>query len=478
MISFNEALNNYYEFKTLYETSYDKEKRDIINNKKLSWNEKRSRFQKLKPKCINCKRPVGTIFSRKKSEDDYSGFKTLSAVCGDRVNPCKLNINLKLDSVETLENNIKELDNSIQEDKNAIIQKKNELLFGYITSETAINTFEEFKTNLNDTYDLKNFFLELLISKTDNVEKQRELNDLLSEYYVTIKNIKQDVKDANIENNFQLIQDTIRNNYADFLMSKPATSENPAQIGILEKIRNLKYMYNNVEYDEDTNKYHLVQKKYTIENLESPHENEVISYTFGVFEAKSKTKKTGKKGTKTKTRKLRIEDDSQSEEKEQEVAGPPSKLPIMDENGSITWQDENYKKAWDKLSQKHKEFLANDTEWLQESMDSYAKNNEERKMLKFIYPRNIIFPPNQLADGTYNFGNELYNEVNNINKGLIPQYLSDLRRIGQPFKTVFKGKEINIEPITQQQADSTLKSRLEEKVYDFFYPVRSQLIMR
>jgi hypothetical protein len=188
MISFNEALNNYYEFKTLYERSYDKEKRDIINNKKLSWNEKRSRFQKLKPKCINCKRPVGTIFSRKKSEDEYSGFKTLSAVCGDRVNPCKLNINLKLDSVETLENNIKELDNSIQEDKNEIIQKKNELLFGYITSETAINIFESYKTNLNDSYELKNFFLELLISKTDNVEKQQELKDLLAEYYITIKN--------------------------------------------------------------------------------------------------------------------------------------------------------------------------------------------------------------------------------------------------------------------------------------------------
>ena len=69
MISFNEALNNYYQFKTLYETSYNKEKRDIINNKKLSWNEKRSEFQKLKKKCINCKRPVGTIFSRNFNDD-------------------------------------------------------------------------------------------------------------------------------------------------------------------------------------------------------------------------------------------------------------------------------------------------------------------------------------------------------------------------------------------------------------------------
>ena len=97
MISFNEALNNYYQFKTLYETSYNKEKRDIINNKKLSWNEKRSIFQKLKPKCINCKRPVGTFFSSKFSNDEYNGFKIISAVCGDRVKPCKLSIKLKIE---------------------------------------------------------------------------------------------------------------------------------------------------------------------------------------------------------------------------------------------------------------------------------------------------------------------------------------------------------------------------------------------
>ena len=261
MISINEALNNYYEFKTIYETSYKKEKRDIINNKKLSWNEKRSRFQTLKPKCINCKRPVGTLFSRKFTSDNSGEFKTLLAVCGDRVKPCKLNINLKLENVETLEAHIKDLDKSIQEDKNLIIQKKNELLFGYITTENAISTFEDFKTNLNDTYELKNFFLELLISKTDNEEKKTELKQLLAEYYVTIQNIGQDIKDANTDHNIQLIEDTIRNNYVDLLMNKPG---DPHQIGKLEKIRNLKYMYSKVEYDEDTNEYHLIQKKNTI----------------------------------------------------------------------------------------------------------------------------------------------------------------------------------------------------------------------
>ena len=468
MISFNEALNNYYEFKTLYETSYKKEKRDIINNKKLSWNEKRSKFEKLKPKCINCKRPVGTLFSRKFTSDNSREFKTLLAICGDRVKPCKLNINLKLENVETLEDHIKDLDNSIQEDKNVIIKKKNELLFGYITTENAVNTFEDFKTDLNDSYELKNFFLELLISKTDNEEKKQELKQLLAEFYIIIKNIGQDIKDANTDNNIQLIEDTIRNNYVDLLMSKQGTSDSPPQIGILEKIRNLKYAYNNVEYDEDTNKFHLVQKKTTIESLESPHDTEVVSYVFGVFETKSKTKKTGKKEIKNKTKKLRIEDDSPNEEKTQQaVVGKPSKLPIIGEDGSITWQDENYQKSWNKLSQKHKEELAKDLDWLQESMDSYAKENEERKVLKFVYQPSIIFPPRRLEDGTYDFGNEIYNQVSNTNKGLLQDYLKDLDRIGKPGNNV-----------TRELADTWFKGHLEEKIYDFFYPVRSQLIIR
>jgi hypothetical protein len=468
MITFNEALNNYYEFKTLYENSYDKEKRDIINNKKLSWNEKRNRFQKLKPKCINCKRPVGTIFSRKFSEDNYSGYKNLSAVCGDRVNPCKLNINLKLESVETLDDNIKYLDDIIEEDKNEIIKKKNELLFGYITTEDAINNFEVFKKTLNETYEMKNYFLELLINKTDNEEKKKELNRLLSEYYVTVKNIGQDVKDAFIDNNFQLIEDTIKNNYVDLLIGTPETSGKPSQIGILDKIRNLKYMYNAVEYDEDTFQFHLVQQKNTIASLEAPHSNEIISYVFGIFESKGKTKKTGKKEVKSKTRKLRIEEETPSSDvvekaqEVQEVVSPTSTIPVISKDGSVTWKDQNYKKAWDKLSQKHKEFLLRDPNWLEESMASYAKKTQERNTLRFIYPTNFILPPRKLPDGSFDFDNVFYNEIMKSNKDLILNYLKDLEK-----------KDVN-----KEQADTWFKGRIEDKLYFYLYPTGSQVIHR
>jgi hypothetical protein len=461
MISFDDALNNYYEFKTLYESSYNKEKRDIISNKKLSWKEKRSNFQKLKQKCINCKRPVGTLFSRKFTNDNYGGFKTLSAICGDRVTPCVLNINIKLDMVKSLENNIKELDNLIKEDKNIIIQKKNELLFGYTTTEKAISTFEELKTILNETYDLKNFFVELLINKTDNEENKKELNTLLSEYYVIIKNIKENIKEANIDNNIQLIEDTIRNNYVELLMNKPGQNGIPEQIGKLEKIRNLKYMYNQVEYDIDTNEYHLIQKKNTIESLEEPYNSEVVSYVFGAFVSKGKTKKDRKdKSPKTKTRKLIIEENSSSDKKTQASPGISSNIPIISSDSTIKWSDENYKKVWDKLSPKHQELLSKDPEWLQQSMDSYVMNNKEFKKLKFVFPSNVIFPPKKLQDGTYDFGNDLYNEIYITYPSIILPYLADLNKSN----------------ITKEKADMWFKNRFEQKIYEYFYPKGSQLV--
>ena len=57
-----ESLNEYFKLKQKYEAEIAANKKRIINNPTLSNREKRSEFMKLKPKCINCKRPGGSIF--------------------------------------------------------------------------------------------------------------------------------------------------------------------------------------------------------------------------------------------------------------------------------------------------------------------------------------------------------------------------------------------------------------------------------
>ena len=62
---FIDGLNTYFKLKAAYEGNINKEKLKISKLPEISWREKRVEFLKIKPKCINCKRPVGYIFSTK-----------------------------------------------------------------------------------------------------------------------------------------------------------------------------------------------------------------------------------------------------------------------------------------------------------------------------------------------------------------------------------------------------------------------------
>jgi len=84
-INYVEAIHEYFRLKAQYETSVYKLKKTAYQSVK-SKKEGKKRAQAVKPKCINCKRPVGTIFSTKDER--------CIAVCGDSVQPCKLNIEL------------------------------------------------------------------------------------------------------------------------------------------------------------------------------------------------------------------------------------------------------------------------------------------------------------------------------------------------------------------------------------------------
>ena len=63
MKPWQDGINDYYKLKRDYESAIDKDIKKL--DKGMSIKEKRKEFQKLKPKCIDCNRPVGTIFSNK-----------------------------------------------------------------------------------------------------------------------------------------------------------------------------------------------------------------------------------------------------------------------------------------------------------------------------------------------------------------------------------------------------------------------------
>ena len=119
-ISVNDALNEYYKLKNKYESDFNKDKQKIIKNKGLSWKEKKSEFKQLKPKCINCKRPVGTIFSVKHLGKENDDSRELKAICGSLTEPCNLNITINPGVTYNLINHIKELEKDNDDYKNEV----------------------------------------------------------------------------------------------------------------------------------------------------------------------------------------------------------------------------------------------------------------------------------------------------------------------------------------------------------------------
>lgn len=249
---FIDALNTYYSLKSQYEKNMTKEKNKIIKTDGLSWNEKRMEFRKLKQKCINCKRPVGSIFKTKFKHDEE---RHLIALCGDQTNPCPLNIDINIGYMVNMLDFIQSDEAEIAKYKKDIIKEKNDMLFGYTNSEEAVKRFDEIKDSISSIMSSYEYTLNLYLNIVDNKEKKEEKNKREAELFLDVNNFKKMISDYEKTQDVQFISDAIE----VYINTILPTSN---------KVRNLKYAQSYVEYNEDDETYTLIQKPTTMEQLE------------------------------------------------------------------------------------------------------------------------------------------------------------------------------------------------------------------
>jgi len=271
---FIETLDQYYRYKDKYESNLKKEKTQIIKLEGLSWREKRAEYMKIKPKCINCRRPVGSIFSTKKQDDG----RHLIALCGDRKQPCPFNININLGLVQNIQENLRNDESELNEYKHKVIIDKNDLLFGYITPEQAVSRFDILKEQVSEFTKIYEFTLETYLNVVDNEEKKAEIVKQQLEFYNNLDNFNLMINQYKSTQNTQLIVDAVEL-YTNSI--QPRANE----------IMNKKYAYNGVEYNIDDNTFHLIQLSITNENLEwdlTEGGQKVVSFRVGVEQEKRK----------------------------------------------------------------------------------------------------------------------------------------------------------------------------------------------
>lgn len=189
-----DSVNSYFKLKANYEKELNVLKRKVYKKsptKKMG----RNAVLQVKPKCIKCDRPVGTIFTTK--DHKYKAF------CGDTRNPCSLDIQIYNSFLVNYQDFMKEYQEEIESSKEKIICDKLDTLFGYITEDESIRVFNEELTNynqsarmyknLNQTYtDIYDNTIkdELIIEKNENIFKLTESSRTLLNEYKKTNNIE------------------------------------------------------------------------------------------------------------------------------------------------------------------------------------------------------------------------------------------------------------------------------------------------
>jgi hypothetical protein len=329
------------------------------------------------------------------------------------VDPCNLNIEVNIGIHRSSNEELNDVRNEIIESKNTIINDKNKLLFGLITTETALANFDDNKTYISDLTSAYENYLDIWNKEVDNPQKKEELDEALVNSYETINVIKGCIRKMNENNDthFALEAATIYN-----------TTLNP----LLNKIRHLKYS-ENIIFKDDNNNCKLIQNKYKIsDTLVTAYQSKLIAYDVGLKATKLKKKPAFVIDTNFK--------DSEKEItikiKEPEQVGDIDDDPIIGQGkDGIAWNNPKYQYLWDKLPEKLKTEFKSNIDWMKEFMykcvNEREKNGIQFNDCRLTTPPNLVVPPREMANGEYDFGVSIYNRVfNALPKNVKSTYLT------------------------------------------------------
>lgn len=314
-ITIDEAMNEFYRLKDKYETTYyDKYVRPIVTSR-LSKREKKTEFAKLpKQECINCKRNVGTIFSIIRPLDHNhieETYRIFTVKCGDIQDPCPLEIVFKYDDRESLQKDMDMYRKSIDDIKLSIIKLKNNALFFNVDINSS--EFEQLTTRLNSELNVYGLLLETNLLRNNNPEKSTLLKQTIQDfgrgYVLPFKDMIATYMDTN---NVLTINQAVEFYIHDMVPK-------------LNEIMNLKYEINNVEFDENTNIYKLIQLP------TSPQDNEWVILANDKVEKNIRGEKKTTTANDTKT-KIKTKTKKEKPVKEKKTKKITDKIVLEDDN--------------------------------------------------------------------------------------------------------------------------------------------------
>jgi len=260
LIQFNNSLNYYYKLKGDYDSIRQKELEKIRKNTNLTIKEKHQKFEQIKKKCIICGKNGGTIFDQKNN--------ILIAKCGNQENPCKLDIQLQKAKYENITTYMNKFNKKINNNKIDTINTKLKFLFGFTSESSTIEDFNKLKQNLIDDVKIYQKLYQSYENIIYNDSKKQEITEKNNEIFIYIQNLNELIKQFEESKDIIFLKES-----AELYLYKIKETA--------DKVRNLKYIYNDIEHDDDKNIHSLIQEEYTLSQLQVPttsNTNKVIVF--------------------------------------------------------------------------------------------------------------------------------------------------------------------------------------------------------
>lgn len=242
----DESLHEYFRMKNAYEDKLHAMKKRIFE-KAESKKQAKKEVLTIRPPCVKCKRPVGTVFS--KTNGRYS------AKCGDVQSPCKLDVQIFVgDSNMSLDYILNIFHEDNEEIKNTIIEQKLDTLFNYTSEEDSV---KQFKKELDAFTSNSKTFKKLLDKKNElfySVDKRHLIEKKNGEIFRINERIQALVKEYEKTQNKEILKQAVQ------MQIKELSPE----------IRNLRMLKNEItEVHKDEFEYSLFQ--YPVEISKTEH---------------------------------------------------------------------------------------------------------------------------------------------------------------------------------------------------------------
>ena len=245
--SYLEAMNKYYAMKRDYDDKYNATKNNLLKNPTLSMADKRRKLAQVKRKCIKCGKTGGTEFTNKDG--------VLSAICGHTASPCSLNIHVVRAKVMPSYEVLEKFGESMEKTKQGIIETKFDMLFDYTPGDTAMKKFRALRKTLEAQSGVYAGALDVYTKAMGTREQSEELRIKELERYAHIREIREQLGEYSKSGTINHVERAVEV-YTEQL--RP----------LLEQIRNLKYEYVGIDYDETDDVNHLIEDVFTPKTME------------------------------------------------------------------------------------------------------------------------------------------------------------------------------------------------------------------